>query len=96
MSVETVTPTEAERERASRIVIGYRAQRGLSESTWTDAEVGAIDAIAQALAEQRAEIVGRYEALADELDRLRPKDRDKHPYAAGRNDAAERIRSVAR
>ncbi len=75
-------PTKAERDQAFSVIHG-----------WTS-DAARLDAVAQALADQRA----RYETVADELD-----DPDYEPgfdacpdYWAGRSDGADRIRQVAR
>lgn len=90
MSVETVTPTEAELTRAAALV-------AVHSTHGADRRLELTDAIAQALAEQRAKIVGRYEALADDLDTVGRRLEDQSiPASNSYRAAAERIRSVAR
>ena len=61
-----VTPTEAEHQLALELAYAVRDAEGLTART--EARV----AIAQALADQRAELVGRYEAaLAEEREKAR-------------------------
>lgn len=84
MSVETVTPTEVEQELGDAL---YYAAR---EATSLDDRVEARLAIRQALAEQRAEIVGRYEAVAAQIEDW------SFTRLGWQQDAAARIRDIAR
>ena len=95
MTPTPATPTDAEREIAADLFrVAYRA------AVMDDAE-SAEDAIAQALADQRA----RYEAVAEELQAMAEEletgggDPHAHAYevaaAMVRDAAAERIRKVA-